>query len=108
MSLKEKIEQAPLPLKDVVNYSIQITSGLQKAHEKGIVHRDLKPANIFITNDDQIKLIDFGLARVAERTLLTKSGTTLGTVPYMSPEQAQGQQRSITEQIYGHWEWCYL
>ncbi len=92
MSLKEKIEQAPLPLKDVVNYSIQITSGLQKAHEKGIVHRDLKPANIFITNDDQIKLIDFGLARVAERTLLTKSGTTLGTVPYMSPEQAQGQK----------------
>jgi serine/threonine protein kinase/tetratricopeptide (TPR) repeat protein len=92
MSLKEKIEQGPLPLKDVVNYSLQIASGLQKAHEKGIVHRDLKPANIFITNDDQIKIIDFGLARVAERTLLTKSGTTLGTVPYMSPEQAQGHK----------------
>jgi eukaryotic-like serine/threonine-protein kinase len=92
MSLKEKIEQGPLPLKDVVNYAIQIASGLQKAHEKGIVHRDLKPANIFITNDDQIKIIDFGLARVAERTLLTKSGTTLGTVPYMSPEQAQGHK----------------
>jgi serine/threonine protein kinase/tetratricopeptide (TPR) repeat protein len=90
MSLKEKIEQGPFALKDVVNYSIQIASGLQKAHEKGIIHRDLKPANIFITNDDQIKIIDFGLARVAERTLLTKSGTTLGTVPYMSPEQAQG------------------
>ncbi len=89
-SLKEKIEQAPLPLKNVINYAIQIASGLQKAHEKGVVHRDLKPANVFITNDDQIKIIDFGLARVAERTLLTKSGTTLGTVPYMSPEQAQG------------------
>jgi eukaryotic-like serine/threonine-protein kinase len=90
MSLKQKIEQSMLPIKDVINYSIQIASGLQKAHEKGIVHRDLKPANIFITNDNQIKIIDFGLARVAERSLLTKSNTTLGTVPYMSPEQAQG------------------
>jgi serine/threonine protein kinase len=90
MSLKEKIEQSPLPLKDVVNYSIQIAAGLQKAHEKRIVHRDLKPANIFITEDNQVKIIDFGLAKAAERSLLTKSGTTLGTVPYMSPEQAQG------------------
>ncbi len=90
MSLKERIEQGPLPLQDVVNYTIQISSGLQKAHEKGIVHRDLKPANIFITNDDQVKIIDFGLAKAAQRTMLTKSGATLGTVPYMSPEQAQG------------------
>jgi serine/threonine protein kinase/tetratricopeptide (TPR) repeat protein len=88
--LKEKIEQRPLPLKDVVNYSIQIAAGLQKAHEKRIVHRDLKPANIFITEDNQVKIIDFGLAKAAERSLLTKSGTTLGTAPYMSPEQAQG------------------
>jgi len=90
MSLKQKIEQGLLPLKDCVNYAIQIASGLQKSHEKGIVHRDLKPANIFITNDDQIKIIDFGLAKAAQRSMLTKSGTTLGTVPYMSPEQAQG------------------
>ena len=92
MSLKEKIEHGPLPLKDAVQYSIQIASGLQKAHEKGIVHRDLKPANIFITNDNQVKIIDFGLAKAAQRTMLTKSGTTLGTVPYMSPEQAQGSK----------------
>ena len=90
MSLKEKIEQGPLPLKAVVQYSIQIATGIQEAHEKGIVHRDLKPANIFITNKDQVKIIDFGLAKAAQRTMLTKSGTTLGTVPYMSPEQAQG------------------
>jgi eukaryotic-like serine/threonine-protein kinase len=90
LSLKEKIEQSPLPINDVVNYAIQIASGLQKAHEKGIVHRDLKPANIFITNDDQVKIIDFGLAKAAQHSILTKSGTTLGTVPYMSPEQAQG------------------
>jgi eukaryotic-like serine/threonine-protein kinase len=90
MSLKGKIEQRPLPLKDVVKYATQIASGLQKAHEKGIVHRDLKPANIFITNDDHIKIIDFGLAKVMHQNMLTKSGSTLGTVPYMSPEQAQG------------------
>ncbi len=90
VSLKEKIEQGPLPFKDVINYAHQIASGLQKAHEKGVVHRDLKPANIFITNDNQVKIIDFGLAKAAQRTMLTKSGTTLGTVPYMSPEQAQG------------------
>ncbi len=92
MSLKEKIEQSPLPLKDVVNYAIQVASGLQKAHEKGIVLRDLKPANIFVTKDEQIKIIDFGLAKAAERSMLTKSGTTLGTIPYMSPEQAQGSK----------------
>jgi eukaryotic-like serine/threonine-protein kinase len=90
MSLKEKIEQGPLPLKDIVNYAIQIASGLQKAHKTEVIHRDLKPANVFITKDDHVKIIDFGLAKAAERTLLTKSGTTLGTIPYMSPEQAQG------------------
>ncbi len=92
MSLKQKIEEGPLPLKDVVNYTIQIVSGIQKAHEKGVIHRDLKPANIFITIDDQVKIIDFGLAKAAEQALLTKSGTTLGTVPYMSPEQARGEK----------------
>lgn len=90
VSLKDKIEQGLLPLKDVVNYAIQIASGLQKAHENGIVHRDLKPANIFLTGDNQIKIIDFGLAKASRHTLITNSGTTLGTVPYMSPEQAQG------------------
>jgi len=88
--LAEKIDQGPLPLRDVVKYCTQIASGLQKAHEKGIVHRDLKPDNLFITQDDQVKIIDFGLAKAAQRTMLTKKGTTLGTVPYMSPEQAQG------------------
>ena len=92
MSLKQKIEEGSLSLKDVANYAIQIVSGIQKAHEKGVIHRDLKPANIFITIDDQVKIIDFGLAKAAEQTLLTKSGATLGTVPYMSPEQARGEK----------------
>jgi eukaryotic-like serine/threonine-protein kinase len=90
MSLTQRIGNGPLPIKDVLNFSVQIASGLQKAHEKGIVHRDLKPSNILITNDNQVKIIDFGLAKAIEHTALTKAGSTLGTVPYMSPEQAQG------------------
>jgi len=90
MPLKRKIEQGQIPLNDIINYALQIAAGLQKAHDKGIVHRDLKPANIFITTDDQVKIIDFGLAKAARHTMLTKPGTTLGTVPYMSPEQEQG------------------
>lgn len=90
ISLKNLIEKGPLPIKDVVNYAIQIASGLQKAHEKKIIHRDLKPANILITNDDQVKIIDFGLAKAANQAILTKTGSTLGTAPYMSPEQSTG------------------
>jgi serine/threonine protein kinase len=90
MSLKDKIGQNPLPLKEVIAYSLQIGAGLQEAHKKGVVHRDLKPANIFLTQTEQIKIIDFGLAKAAQRTMLTKAGTTLGTAQYMSPEQAQG------------------
>ena len=92
MSLKDKINQNPLPVKEVIGYSLQIAAGLQEAHKKNVVHRDLKPANIFLTQAEQIKIIDFGLAKAAQRTILTKSGTTLGTALYMSPEQAQGSE----------------
>ena len=79
-----------LPLPDIIDYAIQITEGLQAAHKKGIIHRDIKPANILINDDGVLKIVDFGLAKLAGSTLLTKEGTTLGTVAYMSPEQAQG------------------
>jgi len=82
----------PLPLDDATNYAIQIAEGLAQAHAKGIIHRDIKPANILITEDGVVKLVDFGLAKLTGRTQLTKEGTTLGTIAYMSPEQAQGAQ----------------
>jgi len=91
-TLKEKIEKGPLKIKEALNISVQIASGLKKAHEKGIVHRDIKSANILITKDNMAKILDFGLAKLKGQTRLTKEGTTLGTVSYMSPEQAQGEK----------------
>ncbi len=91
-SLKQKIKRGPLKLKEVLNIAIQVAQGLAKAHEKGIVHRDIKPANVHITNDGVIKILDFGLAKLGDRSKLTKEGTTLGTVAYMSPEQALGEE----------------
>jgi len=89
-SLKEKIERGPLPVDEALDIVIQIARGLEKAHAKEIVHRDIKPANILITEDGVVKIVDFGLAKLAGRTVLTKEGTTLGTVNYMSPEQTEG------------------
>jgi serine/threonine protein kinase len=83
---------SPLPLKTAINYSIQIADGLQTAHEKGIVHRDIKSANIMVNDKDQIKIMDFGLAKLAGSTKVTTLGTTMGTAAYMSPEQASGEK----------------
>ena len=91
-SLKEKIAQGPLPLEEVLDITTQIARGLEKAHAKKIVHRDIKPANILITEDGVVKIVDFGLAKLAGQTKLTKTGSTLGTVAYMSPEQAQAAE----------------
>ncbi len=92
-SLKEKISGLPMELGEALEIMVQIASGLAKAHEKGIIHRDIKPANIFITTEGTVKILDFGLAKLAGRqTKLTKTGSTLGTVAYMSPEQARGEE----------------
>ena len=91
----------PLPLDDAINYSAQIASGLQAAHEKGVVHRDIKSANIMVTHKNQIKIMDFGLAKVAGSDIrLTKKSTTLGTAAYMSPEQAQGEENDHRTDIW--------
>jgi serine/threonine-protein kinase len=81
----------PLPVPDVINYAIQIIEALKAAHAKGIIHRDIKSDNIMITGEGRIKVMDFGLAKLAGKTKLTRTGTTLGTAAYMSPEQARGE-----------------
>jgi len=91
-SVKAKIEAGPLKLDEALNIAMQAAEGLQAAHEKKITHRDIKPANIMITPKGQAKIMDFGLAKLAGRTVITKEGTTLGTVAYMSPEQARGEE----------------
>ena len=90
-SLKERLEYGKLELNEALDITIQICEGLKNAHEKNIVHRDIKPANIFITNDGIVKILDFGLAKIKGETKLTKDGSTLGTIDYMSPEQAKGE-----------------
>jgi serine/threonine-protein kinase len=89
-SLKDKIGAGPLKLKEAIEIAAQVAGGLAEAHQKGIVHRDVKPANIMITEKGQAKIMDFGIAKSSSRTLMTKEGTTLGTVSYMSPEQVRG------------------
>ena len=89
--LKDHISSKPLSVNESTNIATQIAEGLQAAHEKGVVHRDIKSANIMITEKGQIKIMDFGLAKLSGQTQLTKEGMTVGTIAYMSPEQAQGR-----------------
>jgi len=91
-SLREKIERGPIKLQELLAWGIDIARGLQEAHEKNIVHRDIKSANVMVTGKGQAKITDFGLARLADSTQVTKTGTTLGTAAYMSPEQVAGER----------------
>ncbi|MFB0565692.1 MAG: protein kinase [Candidatus Aminicenantaceae bacterium] len=90
-SLGERIKSGPLKLDEALANALQVAEGLEEAHKKGIVHRDIKSANIMLTGKSQAKIMDFGLAKVIGGTLITKEATTMGTVAYMSPEQARGE-----------------
>jgi len=99
-TLRHRLAGGALPARKAIEYSAQIASGLAAAHDKGIVHRDLKPENIFVTRDGRVKILDFGLAKlapvppdagtIAEDGFKTEAGLLLGTMGYMSPEQVRG------------------
>ena len=90
--LKDKIKSGSITIDAAIKIASQIAEGLNAAHQKGIVHRDIKSSNIMITKDGNVKIMDFGLAKIKGGTELTKIGTTLGTTAYMSPEQAKGEE----------------
>ncbi len=99
-TLDKRIKEKPLPIEEAIDIAIQIAQGLAKAHEKEITHRDIKPANIMLTKEGVVKVLDFGLAKLSTQTKLTKESTTLGTVSYMSPEQAKGEDADYRTDIW--------
>jgi serine/threonine protein kinase/Tol biopolymer transport system component len=110
--LRQRLEEGVLPPRKTIDYALQIARGLAAAHGKGIVHRDLKPDNLFITKDGRVKILDFGLAKLAATEPfhdgptvgptagVTTPGMVLGTVGYMSPEQVRGQKADARSDIF--------
>ena len=112
-TLRERLKGGPLPLRTATDFGIQIARGLAAAHESGVIHRDLKPENVFVTRDGRIKILDFGLAKLAEvrrsgepgvdktsATQWTEPGLVLGTTAYMSPEQVRGSEIDPRSDIF--------
>ena len=99
-TLDERLKQGAIPLADAINYIQQVLAALDYAHQRGVVHRDIKPANMMLMPDSRIKLLDFGIAKAAADNRLTMTGTTLGSLYYMSPEQIQGSSVDMRSDLY--------
>lgn len=99
-TLKFRLDDGPLEEDYAVSLARQIAAGLSRAHLAGIIHRDIKPANIMVTDHGEVKIIDFGVAKLESSADLTKIGSTLGTVAYMSPEQARGQTATPSADLW--------
>src|SRR5579864_1629239 len=111
-TLREQLRRGPIPVRKAVDYGIQMARGLSAAHEKAIVHRDLKPENLFVTKDGIIKILDFGLAKLTERTTTettsmaptldvnTEPGVVVGTAGYVSPEQVRGREADHRSDLF--------
>jgi serine/threonine protein kinase len=99
-SLKGLIGKKDMTINQVFDIAIQICEGLTKAHQQGIVHRDVKPQNILVDKDGRARILDFGLARLEREAMITRTGSTVGTVAYMSPEQARGERVDQRSDIF--------
>ncbi len=99
-SLKDLLKKRLPAIEDAVQIALEIATGLQAAHQKGIIHRDIKPGNIMLGEDDSVRIVDFGLARVDGQSRITRTGSTMGTVAYMSPEQAKGGDATFQSDIW--------
>src|SRR5918995_659173 len=94
------LQRGTLPPRTVVEVALQIAKALRAAHERGVIHRDIKPRNILITDSGHVKVADFGIARAAEATTISDLGDILGSVKYMSPEQAMGERVGAASDLY--------
>jgi tetratricopeptide (TPR) repeat protein len=100
LSLKGRIKRGPMKQRDVVDIALQVARGISAAHKKGIIHRDIKPTNIMITAEGAAKILDFGIAKLSGQEGLTRPLSTVGTVSYMSPEQARGETVDIRTDVW--------
>ena len=99
-TLKERIGRGPLPVAEALDIAIQMAKGLAEPHSADIVHRDIKPANVMLTKNGLVKIVDFGIAKLLGVTGPTQTGTTLGTVSYMSPEQVAGENADQQSDVW--------